>query len=793
MQFCSIAAGVAPAALRLTLRDALRHHHGAGAVVLDVDGVVAHPDEWGDVEVLTPAQIGVEDRALHAAGLLADPPGLRSWLLPRLLAHLSARDAVAVHLTAGVRVLAPLTPLIEAARTRGLALVARRDGLPPHDRHSPSSADVVEAGPYREALVAVGKGASARLEQWTAESDLGRTGAWQALAAVSDATVMPAATLLSRWCLDPDTEVREDDGGLTVDGVTALALDLTEFDAQRPWLFSVADADTARARLTDHPSVRAACLRHAAELAELTADGHEPPTRPFQVTADGIPVDTAIRRAFWAAVERALQDGPEPPDPFDDDDPAAFTRWLNEVVTDGVPLTRYLLALYEDRPDLRREFPHVPGPDSTRFVEWLDRHARHENDYALRLLEHGSRTAHQVPSARHGRRRPAGLNVAGYLQGELGIGESARLMLRALATTQVPYSTISVGRHLQSRQDTDLGQLAGFPERFDLTLLCVNADQTGAALAAEPDLDRSRYRIGMWYWEVEDFPATMHGGFGHVDEVWVASDFVREAVARHTHLPVVTVPPPLPQAGAPTTLSRADLGLPDDRPLVLFSFDYLSTAERKNALGALEAFRRAFAPDEGPLLVLKSINADKRVGDAERLRLRAAGEPDVLLMENYLSAQARDALVQHCDVYLSLHRSEGLGLTIAEAMAYGKPVVATAYSGNLEFMTRENSFLVPWEPTTVPEHCEPYPAGTRWAEPDLEAAASALRTALNDPALATAKGQRAAYDIRELHSPEVAGARIAARIAEIRAELPRREWRSRARRVRTIARSTLHL
>jgi glycosyltransferase involved in cell wall biosynthesis len=792
VQFCSIVAGVDPAAQRLTLGDALRHHPGSRAVVLDVDGACAG---WTDVEVLTPADVGVPDRLLHAAGLLASPEDLRSWLLPHLLAHLVRRGEVAVHLTAGVRVLTPLTPLTDLAADRALALLARTAVLPPADRRSPSTEDLVVAGPYREAVLAAGPAALPRLEQWAAESDLGRANAWQTLAAVSDAVVLPSTTLLSRWNLTTGTVVTEDAGVLTADGVRVLALDLTTFDPERPWLLSTVDQDTTRAVLTEHPAVRAAVSRHATELADAAAGAaagtRAPLDPPFTRTADGLPVDAAMRRAFRDAVVDPPEGTPEPPDPFDPADPAAFTRWLDEVVTDGVPLTRYLLALYEDRADLRREFPHVPGPDSERFVGWLDRHARHENDYAVALIESGSQTARSAPAAQQPGRRPPGLNVVGYLHGELGIGESARLMLRALATTDVTYSTISVGRHLQSRQGTGLGRLAGEQERFDVSLLCVNADQTGAALAAEPDLLRSRYRIGMWYWEVEDFPATMHGGFGHVDEVWVASDFVREAIARHTRLPVVTVPPPLPQATTPTTLTRTDLGLPEDRPVVLFSFDYLSTAERKNPVGAIEAFRRAFAPDEGPVLVIKSINAEKRVGDAERLRLRAAAEPDVLLLEEYLSADARDALVQHSDVYLSLHRSEGLGLTIAEAMAHGKPVIATGYSGNLQFMTEENSFLVPWRPTTVPEHCEPYPVGSQWAEPDLDAAAAALRLVVDDPALATARGQRAAFDIREHHSAAVAGAGIAARLAAVRAELPRRAWRSRARRAQGVARRAL--
>src|SRR5690606_28479609 len=156
------------------------------------------------------------------------------------------------------------------------------------------------------------------------------------------------------------------------------------------------------------------------------------------------------------------------------------------------------------------------------------------------------------------------------------------------------------------------------------TLLCVNADLSGAAAAALPPRRRGDRRIGYWYWEVEDFPPEQHGGFEHVDEVWVATSFVQAAIAPHSPVPVRTVTPPLPQRGAEPTLTRSDLGLPD-RPLFLFSFDFLSTAERKNPWGLVDAFSQAFRPDEGPVLVLKSINAHLRPAEAERLRLHMAG------------------------------------------------------------------------------------------------------------------------------------------------------------------------
>jgi glycosyltransferase involved in cell wall biosynthesis len=334
---------------------------------------------------------------------------------------------------------------------------------------------------------------------------------------------------------------------------------------------------------------------------------------------------------------------------------------------------------------------------------------------------------------------------------------------------------MSVDRHLQSRQGATY-EAATKGTSYDTTLLCVNADMTPTVAASIPSLLQGSYRIGMWYWEVEDFPVSQRGGFQHVDEVWVATDFVRRAIERHSPVPVRTITPPLPQPRPTPSRTRADLGLPD-RPFFLFSFDFLSTVERKNPWGLVDAFQAAFSLGEGPLLVIKSINAERRPDQAERLRLRVAGSSDILLLENYLGAEDRDALVALCDCYVSLHRSEGLGLTMAEAMALGKPVIATGYSGNLQFMTEANSFLVPWTPTSIPDGCEPYPPGGTWAEPDLEAAARLMRMVLDDNEMAASRGRQGAEDVRTLHSPEIAGRQVSARLAEL---APARRARRRA-------------
>ncbi len=803
MHVCSIVTGTSSAALRVTVDSVLRTHPDATVHVVDLDGSHAG---FADVDLLTPADVGVVEAELHAAAMLAEPESLSSWVLPRLLLHFASANQPVVYLAPGSRVLGDLSELLELGRTAGIGVVARRDELPADDGRSPGPRELHEAGPFHSSVLSVGSGAVALLTSWVRQSDPGRTAWWQTAVAAGPHGLLPAGTVLSRWNVDDDTVVTCAGDDWTCDGQLSSLADLTGFDPSRPWLWSAIESDTARTRLSRHPELGLLSALQATELDAATpattpvvsgADAVAAPQPRFAATAAGIVVHPPLRRAYRDAID-SWRDGAgdHPPDPFDETAPDVFTRWLCEIVSrDGVPLTRYLTALYDDRPDLRARYPHVPGRDARSFVEWAERHARHENDHSAILIDAATAAAHGSPSTRPAPRglpwlqrpHPPGVNVVGYLHGELGVGESARQMLRALQAVGVPYSATALGVQLQSRQTAGLGVPGGSDETFDTTLLCVNADRLGTVAEAVSSLMTGTFRIGMWYWEVEDFPPTMHSNFGLVDEVWVASEFVRTALAPHTRLRVLTIPPPLPQAAPPTTITRADLGLPADRPLLLFSFDYLSTAERKNPIGLVDAFQRAFAPDESPVLVIKSINASKRVGDAERLRQRVAGSPDVLLLEEHMPAAARDALVQHCDAYVSLHRSEGLGLTMAEAMALGKPVIATAYSGNLQFMTDENSFLVPWSHALVPDNCAPYPPGTRWAAPDLDEAARLMRFVIDNPEAAAARGRQAAADIRLLHSPEAAGRVMAARLEEIAKNRTRRLLMAQAQRVRRIA------
>lgn len=372
-----------------------------------------------------------------------------------------------------------------------------------------------------------------------------------------------------------------------------------------------------------------------------------------------------------------------------------------------------------------------------------------------------------------------GVDVAGFLRGGLGLGEAARRYVTALEAAEVPVRTTTVDVFLpedqQDRRKTAEFEDLGTDHDVPFNLVCVNAPELPRFYAeVGPDFFAGKRTIGVWAWEVDRVPEEWSWSFGVVDEIWTYSQYVVDVLRPASNVPVACVPLPVLEPPAPGP--PPDLGLPD-RFTFLFLFDFYSTVQRKNPLGLIEAFQRAFRPGEGPQLVLKSFNGDLKPERLEQVREAAAGHPDVHLVDRYVSASERDALVAACGCFVSLHRAEGFGLGLAEAMALGRPVIATGFSGNVDFMTPENSLLVRSTMTDVGREGENYPSEGRWAEPDLDHAAQLMREVWEDQDAARERAERGRRDVLEQLSPANVGALARERLEylSIAAEPPRSE------------------
>jgi glycosyltransferase involved in cell wall biosynthesis len=361
--------------------------------------------------------------------------------------------------------------------------------------------------------------------------------------------------------------------------------------------------------------------------------------------------------------------------------------------------------------------------------------------------------AHEHPDARS----RLGVDLAGFFAGAAGLGAVARnveaaLGLAGVAVTPIPLPSPGAAPAPAPRS-------GGHPA----ALLCVTPGTMAAARdALGATLDGKRV-IGLWWWEVSAFPARWARAFDGLDEVWVGSRFMADLLAAVSPVPVIAVPTPVPEP-EPEPLTRAELGLPAGF-LFGFVFDYASVAERKNPLGAIEAFRRAFAPEERDVaLVLKTLGGEEHPGEHARVLAAAAADDRIRVIDADLPAGRKDALIAALDCFVSLHRSEGFGLAIAEAMLLGKPVVATDQGGPRDLLSAFNAYPVDHVPVAVGPGHDPYPADAEWAEPDLDHAAAQLRRVRDDPVEARARGARARADTLRSHAPVAAGAAMAARL-----------------------------
>lgn len=363
---------------------------------------------------------------------------------------------------------------------------------------------------------------------------------------------------------------------------------------------------------------------------------------------------------------------------------------------------------------------------------------------------------------------PFGLNVIGYLRAESGVAEAARATLRACRAAGVPAAAIAYARAAPSRmQEAVPDGFARSPE-FGVTLLHLNADQSAYAIADHADALTGKYRIASWNWELPEFPAVWPEAERQLDEVWAPSTFCAEAFRRRLTIPVTHMPYAV-DVPVPSGVGREALGLQCDAFVFLFVFDAFSVPARKNPLAVVEAYTRLRAAVRRPTqLVLKVINAASDAALARDLQQAAAADPSLVLIDRYLARPELNALLQAADAYVSLHRSEGFGFTIAEAMALGKPVVATGWSGNMDFMTPGNSCPVDYTLVTLETDHGPYTRGQRWADPDVAHAAAQMTRLITDAGMAATLGAQAAHDIRAQLSPLAVGRRIEARLRALR-------------------------
>jgi hypothetical protein len=609
-------------------------------VIDDIDGYI--DPEVEPFELVTPDDLNIEDFGHMTAfyDVLELSTAVKPWFLRYLL---NEREmASVVYLDPDIRIFSSMYELEPLMREHELVLIPHATAPMPRDGEKPSEADILIAGTYNLGFMGVHAGmrTNAMLDWWSERlltncivaPERGYFvdqrwmdfvhGVMPGFYALRDATYNVAYWNLHSRKLNSDRE------RYYVDGEPLRFFHFSGFDPEQRQALS---KHQTRNKLVDNPALERICGEYA---DALLAHGYEKAknwTYTYDELLNGVRFDRFMRRLYPKAKDSGALSGSI----FDPQGVREFMAWLNGPAEVGAQsaVTRYLYEIYSQRHDLRKAFPSLDGTDGRKFMQWARRHGFEQVPIPEQLRPPAPTTPNASaasPAKLRGQKeasakvdmRSLGVNVAGYFRSELGVGEAGRQVISALDARKVPVAPVGLTAP-RSRQGHEFVAFRTFEPPFPINLICVNADVLPLFVKdVGAQFFDGRYSIGFWWWEVSEFPERYNNAFHHLDEIWVGTQHVADAISRVSPIPVVKInlPVSMPPAAA---LGRRKLGMPEGF-VFLFIFDYHSIFERKNPLATVEAFRAAFPPGSGASLVLKCINSEHHPEQHERLLLAAA-------------------------------------------------------------------------------------------------------------------------------------------------------------------------
>jgi glycosyltransferase involved in cell wall biosynthesis len=422
-----------------------------------------------------------------------------------------------------------------------------------------------------------------------------------------------------------------------------------------------------------------------------------------------------------------------------------------------------------------QEWAERQGYEAFRISEFEScRGDESETTAFCKSMDYGEQTGNPKPMAKSSPRCykeidvEFGVNLVGYATGELGIGEDVRMMVKSLETTDIPFCVVNRKPVAQIRQaDTSITQYITETPKYPITIVCMTGFDTAQLWLERPDLFEGKFVIGYWPWELPEWPAEWVPVYELIDEVWASSHYTENAYKHTSPKPVRYMPMAVVMDGN-ASYTRKDFGFSEDTFTFLFVFDFMSFPERKNPFACVNAFSKAFPHgQESVRLILKVSNVDESDPRWDKIVSLARKDSRIEVIKGTMDRSKVVGLMAACDAYLSLHRAEGFGRTMAEAMLLRKPVIATGYSGNLDFLTEETGYPVQFSLIPVGKGEYPFAEGFKWAEPSTDSAAKHMVSVFNDRAKVLEKADRAYRLIRYRHGAKNVGNRCKKRLLDI--------------------------
>jgi glycosyltransferase involved in cell wall biosynthesis len=415
------------------------------------------------------------------------------------------------------------------------------------------------------------------------------------------------------------------------------------------------------------------------------------------------------------------------------------------------PMTVFLNVAYKLRPFLVRFVPRG-------FLRAMKRGV-------MRKASSGIAAARPLPFRREA--YPDGVNIIASVRSASGIGQGSRLMAYMLDLLGIDYCILkymplTAETHSEAIPEDKLVDAA----RYNINLIHLNPHELPLAyLRLSPAVWNNRYNIAYWAWELEEFPDEWMPALNLMDEIWTCSDFAGMGLKKKTQKPQRVIPHPISAPDDPR-YDRAAFGLPDDKFLFLCMYASGSLRERKNPDGFIRAYKEAFpaeTPDCGAVFKIDSANNDELALIAREM----ADYKNIYIITETMEKTKANALIRCADAYVSLHRAEGFGLVMSEAMFLGTPVVATNWSGNTEFMNEDVACMVDCRLVTIDRDIQMYKKGQRWAEPDEKQAAKYMRRLYEDRDFGRALAEKARVHIAGLLDPRRIALLVRDRMEEI--------------------------
>lgn len=552
-----------------------------------------------------------------------------------------------------------------------------------------------------------------------------------------------------------------------VDNEPLIFFNFAGFDPQQPHRLSL---ETTRFKGNLQPALQALVDHYLAQLSKVADFGGFCPVYGYGRFSNNVAIAKIIRQCYRDLNNQELLK-PWQENPF-----ATFGNYLNQpAITANHPLpglvTNLMSYLWSHRPDLQRVF-NLENSDHrldycSYFVQNLASEYELDDYFILPVVD--TLTKHYLSSV-NPQSPDFKVSVIGYLKAETGVGNAARMLAESLREAEVETQGYNVTFNTKARQaQTSIDDLLSSTIDAPIQILNINADQLGLVRRRLKRKTKSaQYLINMPFWELSKFPQQWIANYQGIDEVWAASRFIQTTFQSALRIPVLWMPIAVTLTNFKSR-DRSYFGLPSNTFLFHFNFDFSSFATRKNPIAAIKAYRLAFRKSSGvaTALVIKTRGYDPEGKNLAKLQAQTADESDIIVLNQEMTYPDTFALMNCCDCYISLHRSEGFGFTPAEAMLLNKPVIATDYSGTKDFINQDTGFPVDYRLVPVQQDDYPCWGNQVWAEPDISHAAWLMTKMVGDETQTRAIAKRGKVKILRDYSPQAIGAKYRQRLAQL--------------------------